>query len=244
MTIRQYENRTLLITAGATRTGAAIARYCLSQGARVFLNFHTNFKGANQVASEFPKDRVVLLQGDVTNPETVEQMFAEIKGFGFGLDGVINVVGDYHQEPVMGTSLDRFHHVLHNNLDSAFLLAQGAYPFLREAKSARFINFGYAKGDRVTSAQCWAYHIAKMGVISLSKTLAKEWGPDQIAVHTISPGTLFNSIVTESENPEDYIPQGRFGEYADLWPVLDLIFDPRSTYQTGNNFILSGGYNV
>lgn len=244
MSTSPFEQRSLLITAGATRTGAAIAQYCLSQGARVFLNFHSNVEGATQIAGEFPPGQVTLLQGDVTDPEKVKQLFEQISHSGQGLDGVINVVGDYHEEPVMQTSLDSFHHVLHNNLDSAFLLAKNAYPLLKTAASPRFVNFAYAKGDHVTSARAWAYHIAKMGVISLSKTLAKEWGPDQIAVHSISPGTLFNSIVTESDDPKDYIPQGRFGQYADLWPVLDLIFDPRSTYQTGNNFILSGGYNV
>lgn len=238
------QNRTLLVTAAATRTGGAIARHCLELGARVFLNYLTNQEGALKLVEEFGPQRAIALQGDVTDLESVQRIYREIAQAGFGLDGLINVVGDYHEAPVMETSLEDYHKVLRNNLDSVFLMCKGAFPLLKESPAPRVVNFAYAKGDRVTSAKAWAYHIAKMGVISLSRTLAKEWGPDKISVNVISPGTLFNSIVMESPAPEAYIPQGRFGEYADLWPVLEMVLAQGSEYLTGSNLVLSGGYNV
>ena len=244
MTAGPFAGRAIFVTAGATRTGAAIAQYCARQGAQIYLNYFSNHTGASALEAEFGIQQIKLLQGDVTDAASVSQMFQTIQEQGTGLDGVINIVGDYHEEPVMQTSLEDYHHVLKNNLDPVFLLAKAAHPLLTEAHYPRFVTFAYAKGDQVTSAKAWAYHIAKMGVISLTKTLAKEWGPEQISTHVISPGTLFNSIVCESDNPKDYIPQERFGEYRDLWPILDLIFRDDSTYLTGNNFVVSGGYNV
>ena len=243
---RKYllQNRTLLVTAAATRTGGAIARHCLELGARVYLNYLTNQAGAQELVRDFGPERAIPLQGDVTNPESVERLYREITGAGFGLDGLINVVGDYHEAPVMETSLEDYHKVLRNNLDSVFLMCKGAFPLLKASPAPRVVNFAYAKGDRVTSAKAWAYHIAKMGVLSLSRTLAKEWGPHKISVNVISPGTLFNSIVMESPSPEAYIPQGRFGEYADLWPVLEMLLGEGSEYLSGSNLVVSGGYNV
>ena len=237
-----YEGRTILQSASATRTGGAIARYFLANGARVYLNYYTNDQGALALAKEFGKERAIPLQGDVTDPESVAQLFAQIKARKTGLDGLVNVVGDYHEQPILETSYEDYKKNLTNNLDSVFLMCKAAHPFLKGSASPRIVNFGYAMGDRVTSAKAWAYHVAKMGVISLTKSMAKQWGPDGISVNVISPGTLANSIVMESESPEDYIPQGRFGEYSDLWPVFDLIFRADSTYQTGNNFVISGGY--
>lgn len=244
MTTRIYEGKTILVTAAATRTGGAIARYLLSHGAIVYLLYHTNAQGAQEAVNEFGAQSARPIQGDVTDPKSVDAVYGQIAEQSEHLDGLVNVVGDWHEAPVMETTYEAYQKVLKNNLDSVLLMCQGAHPLLRKAPAARVVNFSYAKGERVVSANAWAYHIAKMGVISLSRSLAVQWGPEQISVNVISPGTLFNSIVMESENPADYIPQGRFGEYADLWPVFDLIFRADSTYQTGNNFIVSGGYNV
>ena len=244
MNNRQYENKWILLTASATRTGGAIARYLLSKGARLYLNYYSNDQGAQALVEEFGADRAVLAQGDVTDPRSVTALFDMVKERGTGLDGLINVVGDYHEEKILDTQYETYQKLLRNNLDSVFLMCQAAQPLLKEAKAPRIVNFGFAQGDRVTSARAWAYHIAKMGVISLTKSIAKEWAADGISANVISPGTLANSIVMESDDPKDYIPQGRFGEYADLWPVFDLIFREDSTYQTGNNFVISGGYNI
>ncbi len=239
-----YEHKVILLTAAATRTGGAIARYFLSQGAKVYLNYYSNQKGCLELVDEFGQDHAIPMQGDVTDPDSVKAMFQTILSESGRLDGLVNVVGDWHEKPVLETDYEEFNRLLKNNLHSVFLMCKEAHPLLLKAEFPRVVNFAYAFGERVVSAKAWAYHIAKMGVISLTKSLARQWGSDKISVNVISPGTLFNSIVMESDNPADYIPQGRFGEYKDLWPTFDLIFRSDSTYQTGNNFIISGGYNV
>ncbi|MDT8447914.1 MAG: SDR family oxidoreductase [bacterium] len=244
MNSRNFDGTVILMTASATRTGGAIARYLLSRGAQVYLNYHSNHQGAEELVSEFGPQMARPIQADVTDPASVKALYKKIGQETDRLDGLINVVGDYHEAPILETSFEDYKQVFSNNMDSVFLMCQGAYPLLRKSKRPRVVNFAYAKGERVTSAKAWAYHIAKMGVISFSRSLAAQWGPEQISVNVISPGTLFNSIVMESEDPAEYIPQGRFGLYADLFPIFDLIFREDSTYQTGNNFIVSGGYNV
>jgi len=123
-------------------------------------------------------------------------------------------------------------------------MCKGFRSLMQNSQGGRIVNLGYSNADKLVVSRCAPYHIAKTGVIILSKTLAAEWASDRITVNTISPGTLFNSVTKESQNPKDYIPAGRFGEYRDIWPILDLLFRSDSDYLTGNNFILSGGYNI
>ncbi|MDH5561003.1 MAG: SDR family oxidoreductase [Deltaproteobacteria bacterium] len=239
-----HENKWIFVSGAASRTGHAIARHLIEQKAHVVANFHHHRKGIDDLIEVFGKDRVVAVKGDVSSERDVRFMVDQVKKYTDRLDGLINVVGSYLERQTLEISLTEWRSILANNLDSVFLMCQNFYPLLKQSRNARVINFAYSAADRVAASKCQPYHIAKMGVISLSKTLAKEWGKDQISVNVISPGTLFNSVIKTSEDPKDYIPQERFGRYEDLWPILDMIFREDSTYLTGNNFHLSGGYNL
>ncbi len=234
--------KSVLITAAATRTGAGLARYLLGCGAEVFLGYRKNRSGIDEILAEFPQARPA--QGDVTDPAQVERMRAQVERERGRLFALINVVGDWHQAPILETSYEEFRSVIANNLDSVFLLSKAFYPLLKAQGNARIINFAYAYGERVASAEAFAYHIAKLGLISLTKSLAKQWGQDQISANVISPGHLFNTIVTEAGDPCDSIPQGRLGTYEDLYCLLDLLLRDESAYLTGSNLIVSGGYNL
>ncbi|MGK0291339.1 MAG: NAD(P)-dependent dehydrogenase (short-subunit alcohol dehydrogenase family), partial [bacterium] len=227
-----------------TRTSQSIARYLLEQGATVLLNYRNDLSGVQELVTPDNQDQAIPIQGDVTSPEQVQKMFEWIqKRFGY-LDGLVNVVGEYIEGPVMKLSFADWQRMFHSNLDSVFLMCQTLYPLLEKSKSGRVINFAYSNADRVVASHRVAYHIANMGVISLSKTFAKEWGKDKVTCNIISIGTLANSVTKDSENPADFIPIGRFGQPQDLFPVFDLIFREDSTYITGSNFIVSGGYNI
>ena len=238
------KEKKILITAAATRTGGALARYLLACGAEVFLGYHKNQKGVEEILKEFPQARCWPIQGDVTNPEAVEKMKAMVLKETDQLYALINVVGDWHQAPILETPYADFQAVIRNNLDSVFLLSKAFHPLLKKAGTARIINFAYAHGDKVASAEAFAYHIAKLGLLSLTKSMAKQWGKDQISVNAISPGHLFNTIVTEEGDPVEHIPQGRLGTYEDLFCLFDLLLKEESTYLTGSNLVTSGGYNL
>ena len=235
-------DKTILVTAASSRTGAAICRWLLGQGAEVVLVYRQNLAGAQAIRQEFPQSQSWALQADVTDEASVTALAAQVRALRPRLWGLINVVGDWHQAPILETPYADFRSVIQSNLDSVFLLSKACHPLLRGG--GRIINFGWALGDRVIAAEAFAYQIAKLGVLSLSRSLAKQWGPEQISVNCISPGHLENSIVKESETAKEVIPQGRFGTYEDLFPLLELLLSEGSTYLTGSNFILSGGYNL
>lgn len=236
--------KTILVTAAASRTGAALSRWLLGQGAEVVLVYRRHLAGVQALQQEFPQAHSWALQADVTDEASVQALAAQVQALRPQIWGLINVVGDWHSAPVLQTSHADFRAVMQSNLDSVFLMSQAFYPLLKAGGGGRIVNFGWAFGDRVAAAEAFAYHIAKLGVLSLTRSLAKAWGADQISVNCISPGHLENSIVKESETASEVIPQGRFGRYEDLFPLLEMLLSENSTYLTGSNFIVSGGYNL
>lgn len=238
------QGKSILITAAATRTGAAMARYLVSKGADVYMVYRNNRQGIDEIMGEFPQANCFALQADVTDPAQVAALKQQIQEQTGKLYGLINVVGDYHEAAILDTDYADFRGVITNNLDSVFLMCKSFHSLLKAQGGSRIINFSYAYGDRVGAAKPFAYHIAKMGVISLTKSMARQWGQDGISANVISPGHLFNSIVMESDDPKEMIPQGRFGQYEDIFYLLDMILRGDSEYLTGSNLISSGGYNI
>lgn len=239
-----YFNKYVLVSGASTRTGRAVAKYLLENGANLFLNYRNNQVGVESLIKEFPNSKVWAVQADVSSQESVKDLLKQVSSKTDHLDGLINTVGEYIELPVSDTDFDDWQRMIQNNLNSVFLMCKGFHSLLQKSEGGRIINLGYSNADKLVASRCVAYHIAKTGVLILSKTLASEWASQKITVNTISPGTLFNSVTKDSHNPSDYIPAGRFGEYRDIWPILDLLFRPDSDYLTGNNFILSGGYNI
>lgn len=236
------KDKVILITAAGARTGNAIARHLLERGFSAILCYRKNRSGVENLLHEYPD--TPAFSADLTSEEEVMRLAEAIRGITPKLYGLINVVGDYLEKPVVQTSFDEYRYIMENNLGSVFLTCKHLYPLLKAQGNARVINFGYSHADRIQASRAPIYQIAKHGVIGLTRSLASEWGPDQISVNCISPGTLSNSIVKDSENPEDYIPQGRFGEYPDINHAIDMLLDEGATYLSGSNLIVSGGYNL
>lgn len=243
-TVNSYTGKNILVTAASSRTGKAIAEYLIQQGAILHCVYNRSKDSAETLIEKYGAERVKIYSCDVSSQKSVGSLFQNIKQATSQLDGLINVVGDYQEGPIANTSYDDWNYMIQNNLNSVFLMCQSFYSLLKKSSCGRVVNFGFTNASKIIPTRCPAYHIAKTGVLILSKTLAKEWGKDKISVNVISPGTLSNSVIKQSDNPADYIPQGRYGEYEDLYPVLDMIFREDSGYISGNNFKVSGAYNI
>jgi NAD(P)-dependent dehydrogenase (short-subunit alcohol dehydrogenase family) len=161
------------------------------------------------------------------------------------LDVLVNNVGDYLEKPLAFVSIAEWDAILRSNLHSVFLCTREALPMMRRAGKGRVITIGYAPvGKVMSSAKCAVYHLAKLGVLSLTKAFAAEEARNGITVNMISPGTLFNSVKKPSRNAEDYIPAGRFCQYRDIHGALDYLLGAQASYVTGGHFVLSGGYAI
>ena len=177
-------NARVLITAGASGIGLAMAQAFADTGARVWV---ADMDGA---ALQKCPDAWQRSQVNVTDEAAMGAMFAEVAGVWGGLDvlcanagvaGVTASVGDL--------SLADWRACLAVNLDGAFLAAKHAGPLMRAQKSGSMILTSSTAGQYGYPNRA-AYAAAKWGVIGLMKTLAMELGPDGIRANAICPGAV------------------------------------------------------
>jgi len=236
-----------LVTGGARKLGASMARHLASQGYRVVVNYRSSHEQAKSLIAKIreQKGEGVSIRADVTRPSDVTRMMRKVEGLYGGLDVLINNVGDYMEKPLCSVSYEEWDAIIRSNLYSAFLCTKEALPLLRAGGHGRILMIGYAPAGKIAAnPRCAVYHLAKTGVLSYTKALAVEEAGHGITVNMVSPGTIFNSVKKPSKNPGDYIPAGRFCRYGDILGVLDYLLSPKASYVTGGHFVVSGGYAV
>jgi len=177
----------VLVTAGASGIGRAIADLFLDQGAQVHIcdvsdTFLADFRSTHPKAG--------CTKADVSSDSEVKHLFDEIEKSLGGLDILVNNAGI--AGPTGGVdeiSSEEWRRTLDICLTGQYLCAHHAVPMLKQAGGGAIINLSSAAG-RFGYAFRSPYAAAKWGVIGFTQSLAKELGPENIRVNAILPGIV------------------------------------------------------
>jgi NAD(P)-dependent dehydrogenase (short-subunit alcohol dehydrogenase family) len=203
-----------------------------------------NFKGLGKNISEqleswgYQKpDLTRSADYNLCNPEDSKKLIEDtIKKYG-QIDLLINNVGNYVTGYIDELSIESWQEMQDSNLNSAFYLCKYALPYLRQSKG-KIINIGYCSLNKASpEPEYFAYHIAKSGLLLLTKTLAKAEAKHGITVNMISPGSMENTI--EDHSVLSRIPIGRFASLDEVSRSIKFIVD--NDYITGQNLEIAGG---
>lgn len=236
-------DRTALVTGSAKRLGAHLSRRLAAAGWRVLIHYRSSGTHAREVVSQITAagGRARLIHGDVGRREDVRQMFDDIQRHEGRLDLLINNVGIYMPKPLPEVTVEEWESQIQVNLNGAFYCCHDALPMLI-AHNGLIINIGYAGVDRMTTApEATPYEISKVGLLILTRSIASSYGSQGVRANMISPGQLANSI----DLPEDLVsavPLGRAGTLDDIAEAMEYLL--RSTYVTGVNINVAGGYRL
>jgi NAD(P)-dependent dehydrogenase (short-subunit alcohol dehydrogenase family) len=137
-------------------------------------------------------------------------------------------------------------------LDGVFYCCREVGKHMLERGSGSIVNIGSMSGSIANRPQPQsAYNAAKAGVIHLTKSLAGEWSPRGVRVNSISPGYIGTAMTKAAfENPEwrdtwlSNTPMGRLGEPAEVAAIAVFLASPASSFMTGSDLIVDGGYTV
>jgi NAD(P)-dependent dehydrogenase (short-subunit alcohol dehydrogenase family) len=147
----------------------------------------------------------------------------------------------------MGTPLPAFDKTVEVNLRGYLLMIQHAAPLLERSGGGSIINVTSIAGI-APQAQEATYAITKTGVISLTKSFARELGPKGIRVNAIAPGvveTKFAEAVLDTEEKRrqwrQRLPVGRWGQPADIAGAAVYLASSASAYCTGHTLVVDGG---
>ncbi len=179
-----------LITGGARRLGAVIAHALHEAGANVVLHYRSSAEAARTLAGELNEARAgsaVLAHCDLLDTASLERL-ARTAATAFGrLDILVNNASTFYPTPMGEIGEQAWDDLIGTNLKAPLFLAQAAAPALHE-NGGLILNLVDIHGMRPLRRHP-VYSIAKAGLIMLTKSLARELGP-QVRVNAIAPGPV------------------------------------------------------
>jgi pteridine reductase len=242
------QGKAVLITGAARRVGATIARTLQAAGANVMIHYRKSEAEARALASELNSLRggsAALVSGDLLEIRKLDKLVeATIKTFG-QLDVLINNASTFYPTPVGEITEDHWEDLLGTNLKVPLFLAQAAAPALR-ATHGLVLNIADIHGMRPLRRYT-TYSVAKAGLIMLTKSLARELGPQQVRVNAISPGpVMWPEDRTDSALRKKIVERTQLkrpGTPEDVARAA-LFFCADAPYVTGQILAVDGGRSV
>jgi pteridine reductase len=184
------QNRLVLITGGARRVGAEIVRVLHGAGANVMIHYRSSAVAANTLMDDLNRTRpgsAAVHCEDLQQPDAADGLVASaLREFG-RIDILINNASTFYPTPIGGITLAQWDDLMGSNLKAPFFLAQAAAPSLRTQRGL-IINIVDIHALRPLKRHP-VYSIAKAGLAMLTRSLARELGPD-VRVNGIAPGPV------------------------------------------------------
>jgi len=190
MAFQNLKNKKIVISAGASGIGWAIAKACIIKGASVYL-CDIDRKALNKVKKHpLHNKRIFISEIDASNEIEVIDFFGIIKKKFKKLDALINNVGIAGPTgTIEKLESSDWEKTMHVNVNSHFYFSKQAIPLLKKARSASIINISSGAGIMGFPLRS-PYAASKWAVVGITKTLAMELGKYRIRVNAICPGTI------------------------------------------------------
>jgi len=240
MTAPDLSGRTALVTGSAKGIGRELLLAIADCGADVAVNFHGSAEAAAEVA-ESARSRGVeatAVQGDVTDPDSVDGMFAAVEDELGTVDVLVNNVGAFAPEHWTEMDLETWNLVLDTNLTGTYLCSKRALDGMRDQGWGRIVNVGYASAEQgMVSPKNFPYFVAKKGVLMFTRMLAGDTEDDGITVNAVSPYVVENSDEFPAELPRD-----RPASFADIAAPVLFFLGEDAAYVSGENVEVDGGW--
>lgn len=244
-----------LVTAGAQGIGFAISQQLLRAGCDVFVHYHSSADGARKLADEAATlgRRFGSATADLTSTEGCTPLVAEAAQFLGGLDILINNAGSLIGRRTLAEADDDFWaETMSLNLGSLRRVTRAALPHLaaaaRTGGGASIVNLSSLAGRKGGHAGSLAYSTAKGAVLTFTRALAGEVGPQGIRVNALAPGlilgTSFHNTHTKPESASATIatiPLGRGGNADDVARAAVYLASEYDGFITGATLDINGG---
>lgn len=237
-----------LVSGGSRGIGAGIALALADQGADVAITYERAADRAEQIvrAIEQKGRKAVAIQADSADPAAVKRSVEEAVAALGGLDILVNNAGIARMGPFAELSLEDLDALLHVNVRAPMLAAQAAIPHL--SAGGRIITIGSNVAARVPFGGITAYAMSKSALLSFTRGLARELGPQDITVNLVQPGPIETEMNPAdgpfAEQVRGLTAVGRYGLPEDIAAAVTFLASPAARNITGASFDVDGGFNA
>ncbi len=258
----RLEGRTALVTGATGKIGRVIVRTLSELGADILLIDHplSDFIQLRDELAAIYQARIDFIPCDLESGKDRREMIELLISYGRPLDILVNNAAFVGTSGLQGWAesfgdqrIETWRKAIEVNLIAVFELCQGLFPLLKQSDSASIINIGSIYGicgpdwslyEGTTMANPAAYAASKGGLIQLTRWLATTLAP-KVRANAISPGGVWRN------QPKSFVakysartPLGRMATEEDLVGVIALLASDLSSYITGQNLVVDGGWSV
>lgn len=241
--------RIALVTGAGAGIGTGIAERLAEAGAQVAVHYQRSHDGAVAVVRriEAAGGRAMTCQADLTRPDAVDALLADVTTRLGRPDIVINNAGIYPVAPILDMPVGQWDAVVAASLSSVHLVTQAVGRQARAAAGSHtaIVNIASIEASNVAPAHSH-YIAAKAGVVMYTKAAARELGPVGVRVNAVSPGLIWREGLDEAwpEGVQAYrtaAPLGRLGRFDDVADACLFLASPAARWITGVELVVDGG---
>ena len=236
--------QTAVITGGAQGIGFAIARRLIASGANVSL-WDMNAGVLDKAKTELGAAASGIVV-NITDPDAVKAAAAEVEGASGKIDILVHSAGIAGKNmPLDEYDVDEWRRVIEVDLNGTFYVLRAVVPGMKKRNYGRIVNIASIAGKE-GNPNASAYSASKAGVISLTKSLAKETAGKNISVNCITPAAARTAIFDQmTQQHIDFmlskIPRARFVNVEEVAALAAFCVSEDCSFTTGAVFDISGG---
>ena len=240
----------IAIVTGASRDiGRQVAIKLAAAGAKVCVNYNQDRKLADETL-QLIKDNNgegIVVQGDMTKAADVKKLVDTcVSTYGNVIHILVNVAGGLiARKPLADLDEAHWDAVINVNLKSAYLVTREVTPHMTQGGA--IVNFSSQAARDGGGFGALAYAVAKGGILTMTRGLAKELGPKGIRVNCVSPGminTTFHNTFTKPEvraNVAASTPLRREGEAGEVADLVVYLASDAASFINGESVEINGG---
>ena len=242
----RLKDKTAIITGGGTGIGLATARAFYQEGAKIIL--FGRRKEKLEKAVEKLGDSAIIVQGDMTNNNDLDQLINETLHNFKKIDILVNNAGLFNGAPLHEISDSQWDEIMDINIRSVFQLTRRVLPVMLSQKYGNIIHISSILG-LIAVPEVAAYNVSKGALNQLSRSIAVEYGSSGIRSNSICPGLIATDMTADlmqdvdlmKEWSKDY-PIGRFGKPEDVANACLYLASDESSFVTGITLPVDGGF--
>ena len=249
MSEQRCAGKIVLVTGAQRGIGRAIAVRFAAAGADVALNFLDDKAAGESAAAEVTAlgRRATTIGADIAKPEEARRLVGDAERALGPIDVLVNNAGIFPRAPFLDLTEDTWDTVLDTNLKATFVCSQeAARRMVAAGRPGAIINLASGAPYR-GSMRATAYMASKLGIVGLTRGMARELAPHGIRVNAVAPG-ITNTAMPRLGNTEEALaalgrsnPTGRLAEPEDIADVVVFLATDAARHVVGQLIHVNGG---